>query len=427
VSHDLRRISLFAIAFLVLLRISIGWQFLYEGLWKHQSLKTADPWTSKGYLMNAQGPFRPYFRGMVDDPYDLNWLDHGHVKSQWERWQKKFASHYGLDDEQKKTLNEMLHGAESYEVPLSRLPKGKEEFISKYYGPTLPTVMGFRPGTQPEEPGTLYVKKGKELRPEYIVRLHGVAPREEEEEYHEAVDALWKKYNSTSAVYFKELENLLTNPEWTGEPTKDKDGNIVERPVGEIEIYKKMLAKYDQDYAAARWASDYDHLKAKQSEIQKRQADLIGPVKKLDAQLKEDAYKILTAEQRQMPPLKPEPTSLAVIDQRVMWSLMILGGLLIAGFFTRISALLGAFLVLSFYLANPPWPGIPAGPGPEHSFIIDKNLIEVIALLSLAFLPTGSWFGVDGIFRRLFSGEKRVKKPARSETQPAGKPIPVQR
>jgi hypothetical protein len=68
--------------------------------------------------------------------------------------------------------------------------------------------------------------------------------------------------------------------------------------------------------------------------------------------------------------------------------------------------LLAAGMVLSFYLAVPPWPGVPPAPGPEHSFIVDKNLIEVIALLSLACLPTGSWFGVDGIFRRIFSREK---------------------
>jgi hypothetical protein len=76
VSHDLRRISLFGIVFLVLLRISIGWQFLYEGLWKHQTQSTGNPWTAKGYLMNAQGPFRSFFRGMVDDPDELNWLDY---------------------------------------------------------------------------------------------------------------------------------------------------------------------------------------------------------------------------------------------------------------------------------------------------------------------------------------------------------------
>jgi hypothetical protein len=118
----MRRVTFFAMVFVVLLRVSIGWQFLYEGLWKHQSQTTADPWTSKGYLLNAQGPFRDYFRGMVDDPHDLNWLDHAHVKSQWETWQKKFANHYNVDENQTASLDALLNGEKSFEVTLAKLP-----------------------------------------------------------------------------------------------------------------------------------------------------------------------------------------------------------------------------------------------------------------------------------------------------------------
>lgn len=41
----------------VLMRIFIGWHFLYEGI-----IKLYDPdWTSFGYLASAQGPFKPLF------------------------------------------------------------------------------------------------------------------------------------------------------------------------------------------------------------------------------------------------------------------------------------------------------------------------------------------------------------------------------
>jgi hypothetical protein len=39
---------------------------------------------------------------------------------------------------------------------------------------------------------------------------------------------------------------------------------------------------------------------------------------------------------------------------------------------------------------------------------VNKNLIEVIALLGIAFLPTGSWFGLDGIFRWMFRRGKKA-------------------
>ena len=72
---DLRRLSILACMFLVLLRISIGWQLLYEGLWKVNSTSTATPWSAEGYLKNTRGPFRDYFRSLSGDPDELNWLD----------------------------------------------------------------------------------------------------------------------------------------------------------------------------------------------------------------------------------------------------------------------------------------------------------------------------------------------------------------
>ena len=125
-------------------------------------------------------------------------------------------------------------------------------------------------------------------------------------------------------------------------------------------------------------------------------------------------------------PVPAENTPIHKIDLLTIWSLIILGGLLIAGFFTRISALLAAGMVLSFYLVNPPWPGMPPQIGPEHSYIINKNFIEVMALLALTFLPTGSWFGVDGIFRRLVLRQKsrdQNRSPKSTEKTKPAQPV----
>lgn len=48
---------------LILLRILIGWHFLYEGV-----LKVYNPdWTAQGYLMSSQGIFRPFFQWLASD------------------------------------------------------------------------------------------------------------------------------------------------------------------------------------------------------------------------------------------------------------------------------------------------------------------------------------------------------------------------
>src|SRR5687768_10900883 len=59
--------------FLVLLRLAIGWHFLFEGWHKvhtHQIGKDAEtnkPFTSEGYFREATGPLGPIVRAQVGD------------------------------------------------------------------------------------------------------------------------------------------------------------------------------------------------------------------------------------------------------------------------------------------------------------------------------------------------------------------------
>ena len=92
--------------------------------------------------------------------------------------------------------------------------------------------------------------------------------------------------------------------------------------------------------------------------------------------------------------------------------LTVLGGLLVVGLCTRFAALSAAFMVFGFFMAMPPFPGVPEAPGPEHSFIVNKNLIEVLALLALAYVPSGQWFGLDGVCGKFFA--RRNQKPAKA-------------
>ena len=57
--------------FLVLLRVLIGWHFLYEGLSKIFNPK----WTSYGYLMDAQGFLGNFFHALADNPTSLGVVD----------------------------------------------------------------------------------------------------------------------------------------------------------------------------------------------------------------------------------------------------------------------------------------------------------------------------------------------------------------
>ena len=72
--------------FIVLLRIAIGWHFLYEGCEKVEGTLTGkEPFSAEMYVRNATGPFVSYFRGMLPDVNSLAMLDPVRLKDEMER------------------------------------------------------------------------------------------------------------------------------------------------------------------------------------------------------------------------------------------------------------------------------------------------------------------------------------------------------
>lgn len=61
---DEGRLSRGAMVALTVMRVAIGWHFLYEGVAK----LTAPSWSAAGYLKQARGPFADLFKGLAADP-----------------------------------------------------------------------------------------------------------------------------------------------------------------------------------------------------------------------------------------------------------------------------------------------------------------------------------------------------------------------
>src|SRR5262249_23619632 len=152
-----------------------------------------------------------------------------------------------------------------------------------------------------------------------------------------------------------------------------------ERTKGEIELYKNMLERYEKRLGAVAQDFERDHLDKVWSEIQAKRAKLTAPVNALTADLKTAANKILTLDQLQQGPPHYAMSKTDRIDRTTIWALVVIGLLLIAGLFSRLSAFAAACLLTMFYLAMPPFPGVPEAPGPEHSLIVNKNFIEIVA------------------------------------------------
>ena len=114
--------------------------------------------------------------------------------------------------------------------------------------------------------------------------------------------------------------------------------------------------------------------------------------------------------------LATQPTLLAITDFLNIAGLVLAGLGLMAGLFTRAAALGGALLLLLYYLANPPMAGaFQTGAAEGRYLVINKNLIEFIALLMLALIPTGRRFGLDYFRGRKGGMEKATAGPVPGE------------
>lgn len=100
-----------AALFLVLLRVSIGWHFLYEGLYKYERIGTDQEFSSEGYLRNATGPLGETFRNLIPDVYGFDRLDPAKLAEAWNRRLEGYAAYHGFTPEQTEAAREKLAAA----------------------------------------------------------------------------------------------------------------------------------------------------------------------------------------------------------------------------------------------------------------------------------------------------------------------------
>ena len=94
----------------------------------------------------------------------------------------------------------------------------------------------------------------------------------------------------------------------------------------------------------------------------------------------------------------PKPWTMSdFMDFAVTWGLTAIGFCMIVGFCNRLACLGGAVFLLNVLLTQPPWPTIypPAPPVVGHALIVDKNFVEMVAMVMLATTAVGRWGGLD--------------------------------
>ena len=88
------------------------------------------------------------------------------------------------------------------------------------------------------------------------------------------------------------------------------------------------------------------------------------------------------------------------------------GACLLLGLLTRTACVGGAIFLLMFTLALPALPGLPINTRAEGTYLfVNKNMIEMLALLALATTRSGRWLGLDALLQFLNPWRWRQPRP----------------
>jgi thiosulfate dehydrogenase [quinone] large subunit len=105
------------------------------------------------------------------------------------------------------------------------------------------------------------------------------------------------------------------------------------------------------------------------------------------------------------------PGVLSAVNFLNTWGLIAIGAGLILGLFTRTAAISGAILLFIYYLNSAPIVGLEYTLPTEGSYlVINKTLIESVALVALAVFPSGSFAGLDMLVSGFINSHNKLEE-----------------
>lgn len=290
------------VAALVLLRLTIGWHFLYQGV-----AKLEDPdFSSAAFLGQSKGPLGDAYRSLVDD---------------WDGRHSLAADH-------------------------------RQQFIARIDDYLKRFDDAYRPGPEQTAAAEQMASVRKTQTQEFL-------------------DENQTDFDN----YLHELDRL----------DRAKQSPSRSTPYQQKRIWDKQTELQGQLKA---WRSELDHIYD---------------------QFRQDLDDLLDDDQRarmaqRQPAASAAESRLAQIDRMVSYGVTGIGLLLLAGLFTRLASFAGALFLLSIVLAQPDWPGLypPPHPAVGRSLLVNKEFVEMVALLVLGTSHVGRWGGLDFFVHYLF-------------------------
>jgi uncharacterized membrane protein YphA (DoxX/SURF4 family) len=379
-------------ALLTVLRIVVGWHFLYEGLWKIDSDRGTAAYTTSWYVLHSS---------IARLRADVQGATAAAVSARADQWYDEVVKAFKgrtnpLAEDQKARLAELRDkvklAAAAGEDPagfdwafvrdevLLMTPPPPEErfsalpFLEESAGPLRPLFRGLVRDMDGFRRVTLQSGQAALDERAAVISKHYRFRKDQEARLLQARDNVKGALAATL-----------------------NDAGFRAR----VEDYGRLRQRVSRDSGVTTAPFSRERLAEDRRKLDAIASELLGAVNEPLVELSVQAQTIATPEQMGAGPVPRPGEPAAWIDSVMKWSLVAIGACLLAGLFTPFAAVAAAVQLAMFYLASPPWPGLPAATMGGHYLYVDRNLIELVAALAIAASGTGAWAGLDGIVARL--------------------------
>ena len=330
------------IALIVVLRIGVGWHFLYEGIWKTDP---SNGFSSKGFLGMAKGPVKDFYYFFLPDLGGENRLQMAEV----------YRGTIGEDGV--KTVKTSDRIGWTFPVIEKEWFDYYRDFRAKY-------------GLGSEE-NEAQRAQAKAILDQYVLSL-----REYVLENREDIRA----FTASKDRFEKKMAATKNDAEY--QRIRDWDAELKYRNEGEKFIAEPI--SMGKNLQLDLW-------------------NVLTPEQRALGELPDIAYgsdnSCLMDFISSLPWLRnfAKPSRMGFLDLTVTLGIAAIGLCLLLGFCSRLAALGGACFLLNVVLSQFPWPTVyPFFPDQiGHFMIFSKDAIELLVCLFLASIPAGRWGGLD--------------------------------
>jgi uncharacterized membrane protein YphA (DoxX/SURF4 family) len=388
-------IGVATVVLLVALRVAAGWHFFSQGVEHYH-----DPnWSSAGFLSQAKGPWADFYQSKVPDFHGFREL----VSHAWRDPQEALPSPQANSSKS----SEKNEAAKQDADPSGEKPNGSTDNLPNEGNPRPAADSGSKPpadGSAKESDKTARLPTEGEPSPPPPKQKPATKRAEQQltEELAKArpiFDAFatrvlddWKERGQEIAAHFDFNQEQKEKVEAVFDRYKRGLVDYLGSIENDLRLYQRELRRLDQ-MSAFEGSSDIPYaskrLADKQRELAGKPNAWLTDIRHMEREFNEDVAAIATPEQQKRGRLAQPETTLQKTDRFLVWAMMICGGMLIVGLFTRLAALACAAFLFLVIMSQPPW--VPG----TITTLFPYQLIELLSLLTLATTAVGRWGGLD--------------------------------